>query len=128
MERDLAAEWRRWRKEWEVSGRTQKMKVAGRTEKMEVAEKEAREEGKAWTGGAEAEEVADGSGGDVYRREEGGSIGWRGSIQGHQRQPFEAGHRPFWRPRGGGGGGCGRGGRGGRGGFQFHRGPWYGAV
>ncbi|KAJ1258242.1 hypothetical protein BS78_10G059900 [Paspalum vaginatum] len=110
MERDLAAEWRRWRKERDAPGRT---------EKMEMSEKEAREEGKAWRGGAAAEEVADGGGGDVYRREEGGSIGWRGSIQGHQRQPFEPGHRPFWRPRGGGG--CGRGGRGG---FQFHRRPW----
>ncbi|CAN6208515.1 unnamed protein product [Urochloa humidicola] len=40
-------------------------------------------------------------------------------MQGHQRQPIAAGHRPFWRPRGGGVSG-----RGGRGGFQFHSRPW----
>lgn len=120
MEMDSAEEERR-RKEREA---------ARRTEKMEV-EKEARAEGKVWRGGAEAEEevVADGGGGDVYKWEEGGAIGrnWRMQGQGHQRQPFEEGYRPFWRPRGGGW--SGRGGRGrGRGGFQFHRCPWYGAL
>ncbi|WVZ82308.1 hypothetical protein U9M48_029583 [Paspalum notatum var. saurae] len=82
MERDLAAEWRRWRKEWEVSGGTEKMKVAGRTEKMEVAEKEAREEGKAWMGGAEAEEVADGSGGDVNMQHQNSDISNRPGVYG----------------------------------------------
>lgn len=116
MEMDSAAEeWRRKERE-----------AARRTEKMEV-EKEAGGEGKVWRGGAEAEEeVADGGGGDVYKWEEGGAIGrnWRMQMQGHQRQPFEAGHRPFWRPRGGGWSGRG----GGRGGFQFRHHPWYGAV
>ncbi|XP_066382083.1 uncharacterized protein [Miscanthus floridulus] len=109
MEMDSAVE------EWQRKER----EAARRTEKMEV-EKETSGEGKIWRGGAEAEEeeVADGGGGDVYKWEEGGAIGrnWRMQMQGHQRQPFEAGHRPFWRPRGGGWSG--------RGGFQFQRHPW----
>jgi hypothetical protein len=117
MEMDSAVEeWRRKERE-----------AARRTEKVEV-EKEARGgEGKVWRGGAEAEEVEDGGGGDVYKwEEESGAIGrnWRMQGQGYQRQPFEAGHRSFWRPRGGGRSGRG----GGRGGFPFQRHPWYGAV
>lgn len=115
MERGSAVAEERRRKEPEA---------ARRAENMEVA-KEAGGEGKVWRGGAGAEEeVAVWGGGDVYKWEEGGPIGRNWGMQGHQRQPVEAGRRPFWRPRGRGG--CGRGGRGG--GFQFPRRPWYCSV
>ncbi|CAN6179135.1 unnamed protein product [Urochloa humidicola] len=116
MESDSAAaeEWRR--KERDAAGRIHKVDV----------EKEARDKGKVWRGGTQVEEevvVADGGWEEGYKWEEGGAIGRKGRMQGHQRQPFAAGHRPFWRPRGGGV--SGRGGRGGRGGgFQFHSRPW----
>jgi len=113
MESDSAAveEWRRAERD-----------AAGRIQKLEV-EIEARDKGKVWRGGAQVEEekAADGVRGEGFRWEEGGAIGWKGRMHGHQRQPVAAGHRPFWRPRGG----CVSGGRGGRGGFQFHPRPWY---
>ncbi|CAL5051337.1 unnamed protein product [Urochloa decumbens] len=113
MESDSAAaeEWRR--KERDAVGRIRKMEV-----------EEARDKGKVRRGGAlvEEAEVADGGRGEGYNWEDGGEIGRKGRMQGHQRQPVAAGHRPFWRPRGGGV--SGRGGRGGKGGFQFHSRPW----
>ncbi|KAF8733042.1 hypothetical protein HU200_015401 [Digitaria exilis] len=109
MESDSAAaqEWRR--KERDAAGGVQKMEV----------EKEARDKGKPWRRGAEVEEEKMGRG-EGYKWEDGGAIGRKWGMQEHQRHPGAVGHRPFWRPRGGGG--SWRGGRGG--GFQFHGRPW----
>jgi hypothetical protein len=116
MESDLAASEEEWRrKERDAGWRIQKMEV----------EKDARGKGSVWGRCAEVEEevMADGVRGDGYKWGEHGAIGRKGRMQGHQRLPVAAGHRPFWRPRGGGVSG-----RGGRGGFQFHRCPRYGAL
>ncbi|KAL6606728.1 hypothetical protein ACP70R_042381 [Stipagrostis hirtigluma subsp. patula] len=106
----------------EARKRKEREAAAERTEKRELGG--AREEGEIHWGGTEAEELADGGGGDGYKREEQEeeeeeeAIGRKGRKQQHPsrqpRAPVAAGHRASWRARGGRG----------RGGGGFHHRPW----